>query len=29
LVDEADRVQRLIDQLEEEYKKMTTPKPAE
>jgi len=29
LVDEADRVQRLIDQLDEEYKKLTTPRPGE
>jgi hypothetical protein len=27
LIDEADRIQRLIDQLEQEYQQMTTPRP--
>jgi hypothetical protein len=28
LIDEADRIQRLIDELEREYQEMTTPRPA-
>jgi len=27
LIDEADRIQRLIDQMEQDYQKMTTPRP--
>jgi uncharacterized phage-like protein YoqJ len=29
LVDEADRVQRLIDELEKQYQEMTTPQPGQ
>ena len=29
LIDEADRIQRLIDQLDKQYQDMTTPRPAE
>jgi hypothetical protein len=28
LIDEADRIQRLIDELERDYQEMTTPRPA-
>jgi chromosome segregation ATPase len=28
LIDEADRIQRVIDELEREYQEMTTPRPA-